>query len=60
MLDIISVPLMDKIAYTKESANLFKIAISGYNGSPFYLNQVDIIIGFAQEQKNYFSPTYTS
>jgi len=57
MLDIISVPLMKKVGYAKDAANLFKIAVSWYDGSTFYLNQLDIIIWFAQEQKVYFDAT---
>lgn len=54
MLDIISVPLMEKIWFAKESANIFKVVISG---SPFYLTQIDLVIGFAQTQKQNFDPT---
>lgn len=54
MLDIISVPLLEKIDWARDSANIFKIAVSGKDGSPFYMNQVDIVIGFTQEQKTYF------
>lgn len=60
MLDIISVPLMDRIVYASESANIFKLAVSGYDGSLFYLNQMDIMLGFSQAQKETFSPTFTS
>lgn len=59
MLDIISVPLMEKIAYAKDAANIFKVAVSWYNGSAFYLSQLDIVIGFSQETKNAFDPTHT-
>lgn len=57
MLDIISVPLMERIAYAKDSANIFKVLISGNNGSPFYMTQIDLVIGFAQTQKQSFDPT---
>lgn len=59
MLDIISVPLMERIAYAKDSANIFKILVSGNSGSPFYMTQIDLIIGFAQTQKEYFDPTHS-
>lgn len=51
MLDIISVPIMKKIDFERDNANIFKIAISGKDWSPFYMNQIDIIIGFSQIQK---------
>lgn len=54
MLDIISVPLLEKIDWARDSANIFKIAVSWKDWSPFYMNQVDIVIGFTQEQKTYF------
>lgn len=44
MLDIISVPLMERVAYAKDSANIFKVLISGNDGSPFYMTQIDIVI----------------
>ena len=59
MLDIISVPLMERIAYAKDSANIFKVLVSGHDGSPFYLTQIDLVIWFAQTQKQSFSPTYS-
>lgn len=44
MFDTIAVPLMKKIDTDRDNANIFKIAVSGKDGSPFYMNQVDIII----------------
>lgn len=59
MLDIISVPLMKKIDWERDKANIFKIAVSWKDGSPFYMNQIDLIIGFSQIQKAYFDPNNT-
>ncbi len=59
MFDTIAVPLMKKIDTDRDNANIFKIAVSGKDGSPFYMNQVDIIIWFSQTQKVYFDPTNT-
>jgi len=59
MLDIISVPIMKKIDFERDNANIFKIAISGKDGSPFYMNQIDIVIGFSQIQKVYFDALNT-
>ena len=59
MLDIISIPLLEKIAYAKDSANIFKLAVSGNNWYPFYMSQMDIVIGFAQDQKVYFDPSHS-
>jgi len=59
MFDTISVPLMKKIDTDRDNANIFKIAVSWKNGSPFYMNQVDIVIWFSQTQKVYFDPSNT-
>lgn len=59
MLDIMSVPLMERVAYAKESANIFKVLISGNNWSPFYMTQIDLVIGFAQTQKQSFDPSHS-
>ena len=50
---------MEKIWYAKDAANIFKISVSWYDGSPFYISQLDIVIGFAQEQKVYFDATHS-
>ena len=60
MLDTISVPVLEKKEFNRDNANIFKIAIAGYEGSPFYMNQIDIVIGFSQTQKTYFDPLHTS
>ena len=60
MLDIISVPLMEKLDWNRDNANIFKIAVTGKDGSPFYMNQIDIVIGFSMQQKTYFDPTHTN
>jgi len=59
MLDIISVPLMKKVDWERDNANIFKIAVSWKDGSPFYMNQIDIVIGFSQTQKVYFDAINT-
>jgi hypothetical protein len=58
MLDIISVPIMKKIQYASDPVNIFKIRISGVDGSVFYLSQIDLEIS-AMPQKAYFDRTNT-
>lgn len=50
---------MKKIDFERDNANVFKIAISGKDGSPFYMNQLDLVIGFSQVQKTYFDASNT-
>lgn len=44
MLQEISVPLIRKVMYKSDHANIWKVYISGSDGSFFYLNAIDIEI----------------
>jgi len=59
MLDTISVPVMEKKEFNRDNANIFKIAIAWNEWSPFYMNEIDLVIGFSQTQKTYFDPLHT-
>lgn len=49
---------MEHIQYAADPVNIFKIRISGYNGSTFSMSQLDFIIS-AMPQKEYFDPSNT-
>jgi hypothetical protein len=55
----ISIPLLWKIDYNNDKANLFKISISGKDKSFFYISAIDIAIGFFWEKHSYFNPLNT-
>lgn len=55
----ISIPLLWKIDYNNDKANLFKISISGKDKSFFYISAIDIAIGFFGEKHSYFNPSNT-
>lgn len=57
-LSDISLPVMKHIQYASDSVNIFKIRISGYNGSTFAMSQLDFIIS-AMPEKEYFDPSNT-
>jgi len=59
-LDIISVPILEKKDYSKDSANIFKIILLSKDWSPFYLTQIDIAVWWRNEQKKYFDPNHTT
>ena len=51
---------MEKLDWNRDNANLFKLVVTGKGGSPFYMNQVDIVIGFSMQPKTYFDPVHTN
>ena len=54
MLSIISVPIMQHIAYGNDPSNSFKIQITWVSGSQFYLNQIDVMVQNYGAAKTYF------
>ncbi len=58
-LSDISLPIMEKIQYASDPVNIFKIRISGYNGSTFAMSQLDFTIS-PMPPKEYFDPSHTS
>lgn len=56
----ISVPIMAKIDYNSDQANLWKLSITGTNGSFFYISAIDIMIYFATLPKASFDPSSTT
>lgn len=55
----ISLPFMKKIDYDSDNGLLWKIILTWKNWSPFYLNQLDLMIWFSMDTKEYFSPWNT-
>ena len=51
---------MAKIDYNSDQANLWKLSISGTNGSFFYISAIDIMIYFATLPKASFDPSSTT
>jgi len=53
-------PFMKHIDYNADKANIWKVIITWFEWSPFYLNQLDIEIWFDWEkEKAYFNPADT-
>ena len=50
---------MEHIQYAADPVNIFKIRVSGYNGSTFAMSQLDLTVS-AMPQKEYFDPSHTS
>lgn len=59
MLQEISVPLIRKVMYKSDHANIWKVYISGIDGSFFYLNAIDIEISNHWDPKQYFGSVQT-
>lgn len=59
MLQEISVPLIRKVMYKSDHANIWKVYISGSDGSFFYLNAIDIEISNHWDPKQYFGSVQT-
>lgn len=57
-LSEITLPIMKHIQYAADPVNLFKIKISGYNGSVFYMSQLDFNLS-PMPSKQYFDATST-
>lgn len=58
-LSTISVPIMKHTQFASDPVNLIKFRLSGKDGKPFYLSQVDLKIS-ASPQKEYFDPSNTN
>ena len=52
-------PFMEHIQYNSDKANIWKVIITWFEWSAFYLNQFDIEIWFDENKKNYFNPATT-
>ena len=37
---------MEKIQFSSDSALIWKIVLTGNDGSPFYLNEMDVLMSF--------------
>lgn len=57
--DIISVPILEKIQYNSDRANVFKLSISWKDASYFYISAIDIRIWFDWPEKQYFAKEHT-
>ena len=59
MLDIISVPILKKEVFANDPAHIYKIRVQWYNWQYFYLNQMDIGIGWYGQKKQTFDASNT-
>lgn len=58
-LSEISVPIIRRVMYSADSANIFKLSITWKDGSFFYINAIDIMMGFFDSPKKYFGSLQT-